>query len=390
DNGIGITGVAWDVQLMPLKIGIGNTPAVSSAAGIEATIYATMMRRDHGINVVASNNSWGGLGGYSQAMFDAIEAAGREGVLFVAAAGNFSLNNDVIPFYPASYDSDNIISVAATDMFNNLAGFSHVGATSVDIGAPGVDILSTLPNDSYGMQQGTSMAAPHVAGVAALLAAYSPSATSQEIRQAILSSAVPNPSLAGQVSTGGVLNAAAALDAIQQNTGISGMVVRGGEITVESVWDDVDIIHVLRSEIIVNNLHTKTGVRLMSQSNASLVVKAAGSSAGFTAAGYALEIDDRIGGTVQVVGQPGYPVVMTSFADDSIGVSLDALGRVVRDTNGDGLSSQPAAGDWRGLRFLQMSNDRNVAIVQESEVAYTSEFQANGTVDSAEYLGILA
>ena len=389
DNGIGVSGVAWDVQIMALK-GLGDTGTGSSADLLAAVNYATMMRRDHGINVVATNNSWGGVGGYSQAMFDAIEAAGREGVLFVAAAGNFSLNNDVIPFYPASYDSDNIISVAATDMFNNLAGFSHVGATSVDIGAPGVDILSTLPNDSYGMQQGTSMAAPHVAGVAALLAAYSPSATSQEIRQAILSSAVPNPSLAGQVSTGGVLNAAAALDAIQQNTGISGMVVRGGEITVESVWDDVDIIHVLRSEIIVNNLHTKTGVRLMSQSNASLVVKAAGSSAGFTAAGYALEIDDRIGGTVQVVGQPGYPVVMTSFADDSIGVSLDALGRVVRDTNGDGLSSQPAAGDWRGLRFLQMSNDRNVAIVQESEVAYTSEFQANGTVDSAEYLGILA
>ena len=389
DNGIGISGVAWDVQIMALK-GLNDIGTGSSADLLAAVNYATMMRRDHGINVVATNNSWGSVGGYSQAMFDAIEAAGREGVLFVAAAGNFSLDNDAIPFYPASYDSDNIISVAATDQFNDLAGFSHVGATSVDIGAPGVDIYSTLPGDSYGFQQGTSMAAPHVAGVAALLAAYNPAASAQEIRQAILSSAIPNPSLAGQVTTGGVLNAAAALDAIQQNTGISGMVVRGGEITVESVWDDVDIVHVLREEIIVHNFHTKTGVRLLSQSNASLVVKAAGSSAGFTAAGFALEIDDRIGGTVQVLGQPGYPVVMTSFADDSIGVSLDALGRVVRDTNGDGTASTPAAGDWRGLQFLSMSNDRNVSIVKESEVAYTAEFQVNGSVETAEYLGMLA
>jgi len=283
-----------------------------------------MMRRDHGINVVASNNSWGG-GGYSQAMLDAIEAAGREGVLFVAAAGNFGIDNDTIPFYPASYNSDNIISVAAINQFNELAGFSHTGATSVDIGAPGVDIYSTLPNDSYGFQQGTSMAAPHVTGVAALLAAFNPEATAREIRQAILSTAVPNSSLAGQVATGGVLNSRAALDALQQNTGISGMVVRGGEITIESVWDDIDIVHVLREEIIVNNFHTKTGVRLLSQSNASLVVKAEGSSAGFTAAGYGLDINDRIGGTVQILGQPGYPVVMTSFADDSIGVSLDAV-----------------------------------------------------------------
>ena len=388
DNATGVAGVAWDVQIMALK-GLGDTGTGSSADLLAAINYATMMRRDHGINVVASNNSWGG-GSYSQATFDAIEAAGREGVLFIAAAGNFGTNNDQLPFYPASYDSANIIAVAAVDQFNDIAGFSQYGVTSVDIGAPGVAIYSTLPNDSYGSMDGTSQATPFVAGVAALLASYNPAASAQEIRQAILSSAVPNPALAGLVATGGVLNAAAALDAIQQNTGISGMVVRGGEITVESVWDDVDIVHVLRNEIIVNNFHTKTGVRLVSQSNASLVVKAAGSSAGFTAAGYALEIDDRIGGTVQVLGQPGYPVVMTSFNDDTIGVSLDALGRVVRDTNGDGASSQPAAGDWRGLRFLQNSNDRNVSIVKESEVAYTSEFQANGTVDTAEYLGILA
>ena len=208
DNNIGITGVAWDVQLMPLKIGIGSSRSVSLTAGIEAMLYVTAMRRDFGINVVATNNSWGG-GGYSQAMFDAIEAAGREGILFVASAGNSGSNNDQFPHYPDGYNSDYIISVAATDRFNELAGFSNYGVSSVDIGAPGVDIYSTLPGNSYGNNSGTSMAAPHVTGVIALLAAEYPNATASELRDAIFAGATanPNPNLTGLVATGGQLNA---------------------------------------------------------------------------------------------------------------------------------------------------------------------------------------
>ena len=169
-----------------------------------------------------------------------------------------------------------------------------------------------------------------------------------------------------------------------------GMEVRGEELVIESVWDDVDIVSVLRSEIIVQNLHTYTGVRLMSQTNASLVVKLLGTNAGFTAAGYGLDIDDRIGGTVQVVGQPGYPVILTSLNDDTVGASLDPLGLPVKDTNNDASASAPAPGDWRSLQFLPMSNDRNVAIVQEMEKAATQGIDANATPGTAQGLGVLA
>lgn len=169
-----------------------------------------------------------------------------------------------------------------------------------------------------------------------------------------------------------------------------GMQVRGEEITVEGVWDDTDIVHAVQSEIIVHNFHTATGLRLVSQREASLVVKLAGPTAGFTAAGYALDITDRIGGTVQVVGQPGYPVVLTSLADDSIGAGVDPLGRLVKDTNTNGTATAPAAGDWRSLKFLPFSNDRNVAIFVEGERAAAGWQEANGLPVTAETLGVLA
>jgi len=170
---------------------------------------------------------------------------------------------------------------------------------------------------------------------------------------------------------------------------IAGLQVRGEEITVESVWDDVDIVHVLQNEIIVQNFHTATGVRLVSRSDASLVVKLAGTNAGFTAAGYGLDINDRIGGTVQILGQPGYPVVLTSLNDDTVGASLDPLGRPTNDTNSNG-ASVGAAGDWRSMKFLPMSNDRNVSILQERELPLTGGIDVNGVPQSAQPLGVLA
>ena len=170
----------------------------------------------------------------------------------------------------------------------------------------------------------------------------------------------------------------------------AGMVVRGGEITVESVWDDVDMVHVLQDEIVVQNFHTATGVRLLSRPDASLVVKLAGPEAGFTAAGENLDIDDRIGGAVQVVGQPSFPVILTSLRDDTAGASIDPLGRLVTDTNVDGSATVPAAGDWRSLLFLPFSNDRNVAILTEAEKAYTAGIDANATTNDAQNLGVLA
>jgi len=171
---------------------------------------------------------------------------------------------------------------------------------------------------------------------------------------------------------------------------VEGMQVRGEEITVESVWDDADIVHVLQSEIIVQNFATATGIRLVSQSDASLVVKLAGANAGFTAAGYGTDISDRIGGTVQVVGQPGYPVILTSLKDDTVGASLDPLGQLTKDTNADATASTPSAGDWRSLKFLPFSNDTNVSIVQESEKAAAGYAESNSTPSTAQLLGVLA
>lgn len=171
---------------------------------------------------------------------------------------------------------------------------------------------------------------------------------------------------------------------------IAGMVVRGEEITTDTVWDDTDIVHVLQSEIIVNNFHTATGLRLESKPDSSLIVKMLGSAAGFTASGEALDIPDRVGGTVQIIGQPGFPVVITSLRDDSIGASLDPSGVTVKDTNVDGSATSPAAGDWRSVKFLPYANDRNVAVVLESEKAYTGGIGTNNQPVSAQSIGVLA
>ena len=209
NNGVGVAGVSWQVSIMGLKF-LSASGSGSTSAAIAAVNYATRMRRDFGINVVASNNSWGG-GGFSTALRDAIDAGGRAGILFVAAAGNEATNIDTTPSYPAGYTSTSIISVAATDRSNRLASFSNVGVTNVDLAAPGASIYSTLPNNRYGTYSGTSMATPHVTGAVALLAAARPAATATELRSAILAGTQPVASLAGKVATGGLLNVDAAL-----------------------------------------------------------------------------------------------------------------------------------------------------------------------------------
>ncbi|MCK5553514.1 MAG: S8 family serine peptidase [Deltaproteobacteria bacterium] len=137
NNATGITGVNWLASIMPLRI-FGAFGYGDSAKAIEAITYAV----DNGAHVI--NASWGG-GGFSQALYDAISYANNRGCLFVAAAGNSSDDNDINPFYPASYDLPNIISVAATEHNDNLAGFSNFGATSVDVAAPGLNVLSSIP-----------------------------------------------------------------------------------------------------------------------------------------------------------------------------------------------------------------------------------------------------
>jgi subtilisin family serine protease len=208
-NGAGVAGMNWQVQMISGKFLGPNGGYISDA--IDAENYFVHLKTLHPeLNIVALNNSWGG-GGYSQAMQDAITRATNANILFIAAAGNGGYdqvgdNNDAAPFYPASYN--NTIAVAAIDSSGRLAPFSNYGATSVDLAAPGVGILSTTPNGGYISYSGTSMATPHVTGAAALFAAANPGATAQQIRDAILDSArrTPTASLAGRTATGGRLN----------------------------------------------------------------------------------------------------------------------------------------------------------------------------------------
>lgn len=203
-NGKGVAGVCWDVKLMSGKfLGPGGG---STLDAIRAVDYFTDLKSRRGLNIVATSNSWGG-GGFSQLLFDAIERANDAGILFVAAAGNFGSNNDITPQYPSSYTNDNIIAVASITSTGLLSSFSNYGATSVDIGAPGSNIWSTVPS-GYSPYQGTSMATPHVTGVAALFKALYPAMTATEIKAGILAGATPTTSLSGKVVTGGRVNIA--------------------------------------------------------------------------------------------------------------------------------------------------------------------------------------
>ena len=204
NNGVGVVGVNWNVQIAGLKF-LNAQGSGSTSDAILALQYATA----EGMRV--TNNSWGG-GGNSQALYDAIAAArdSGSGSLFVAAAGNNSFDNDLLPFYPASYDLDNLIAVAATTSTDGLASFSNYGATSVDLGAPGVGVLSTVPG-GYDTYSGTSMATPHVSGAAALLLALNPNWTYAQVRDRIFCTARPVSALAGNTVTGGILDVGAAL-----------------------------------------------------------------------------------------------------------------------------------------------------------------------------------
>lgn len=207
-NGAGVVGVNWNVTLISGKfLGVlGGT----SANAVKAIDYFTNLKNRHGLNIVATNNSWGG-GGYSQALYNAISRANNANILFIAAAGNDGTNNDTTASYPANYDLPNVISVAAIDRTGKLANFSQYGAKTVDLGAPGVGVYSTTAYNLYESMDGTSMATPHVTGAAALYASVKPGATAAQIKNALLSSAVPTASLSGKTVTGGRLDANAAL-----------------------------------------------------------------------------------------------------------------------------------------------------------------------------------
>lgn len=205
DNALGVVGVAPNVKIMSLSFLGKNGGSTSNA------ILAINYARDNGAHII--NASWGG-GAYSQALKEAIESFGGP---FVAAAGNSGVNTDSAPHYPSSYTSNNIVSVAAVANTGQMPSFSNYGLASVDVGAPGVDIVSTYPG-GYAYMSGTSMATPHVAGVLALMKSAKPQATTNELIQALYTSGRTLASLSGKTSTGKLVDADAALNALGFNS----------------------------------------------------------------------------------------------------------------------------------------------------------------------------
>lgn len=209
ENDLGIAGVNWKVQIMPLKFmnagGFGTTKDA-----IEAINYV-IDRKKAGVNVRIISASWGSTQ-KSRALEVVIRKAYENDILFVAAAGNASTNNDRSPHYPSNYNVPNVISVAALDRKDQLATFSNFGSKSVAIAAPGVDILSTWLGNAYEEKSGTSMATPVVAGVAALIVGENPRMSVDDLRKRILASTDPIVALKGKTATGGRINAAKALE----------------------------------------------------------------------------------------------------------------------------------------------------------------------------------
>ncbi len=213
NNNIGVAGVANNIKIMPLRFLDSSGNGFTNNA-IAALNYAVA----NGAPI--SNNSWGG-GGYSTSLFNAIESANQASHTFIAAAGNSGRNIDSDPSYPAAYNNTNIISVAAINSSGDLASFSNYGISNVDIAAPGVSILSTISHqycgqtsgsDCYASLNGTSMASPHVAGVAALILGMKPGASPQEISSILSDSARPTNVLNGILAFGGELDAQAAVE----------------------------------------------------------------------------------------------------------------------------------------------------------------------------------
>jgi hypothetical protein len=208
-NGQGVAGVNWNVTMISTKF-LGPSGGTTAGA-IQAVDYLTDLKTRHGLNIVASSNSWGG-GGFSNGLLAAITRGAQAGILFIAAAGNANSNNDTTPSYPSNYNTtagagyDAVIAVASITNTGARSSFSSYGATTVDLGAPGSGIISTVPVGTYGNYSGTSMATPHVSGAAALYASRYPGATAQDIRNALLNGATPTSSLSGITVTGGRLN----------------------------------------------------------------------------------------------------------------------------------------------------------------------------------------
>lgn len=199
NNNLGVAGVMSDVTLIPVKF-LTDSGSGTSEGAIEAIDYATKL------DVDLMSNSWGG-GGPSEALKEAITRASEKGIVFTAAAGNSTSNNDNDPHYPSSYDVPNVIAVAAHNAQDGLASFSSYGKRSVHVAAPGENIISTVTGGKYDNYSGTSMATPHVSGVIGLYIAENGRTAHEDLRERVMGTAVPGRAYRKKVISGGRINA---------------------------------------------------------------------------------------------------------------------------------------------------------------------------------------
>jgi subtilisin family serine protease len=330
NNSTGVAGVAWTAKIMPLRV-LDASGSGDVADAVEAINYATMMKTVKSINIKVTNNSWGDPAG-STDLQNAITAAGTAGMLVVASAGNGGAdmvgdNTDSAPQYPAAYSYSNVISVAATDRYDQLAEWSNYGPTSVDLGAPGVDIYSTKLNGGYQLLSGTSMAAPHVTGSVALLWSQYSTASASDVKAALLNSADLNASLYGRTVSGGRLNVKRALDylkGVQTVNGTSGT----DTITVRLKSGDSTKV-----QVVVNSTTNEFNV----SSTGVLVVNGSGSADTISVS----DANGTVAIPVWVDGGDGDDVIAGGTAEDRL------IGGAGNDTikGGSGTASDALEGD---------------------------------------------
>ena len=245
DNSNGVSGVAQNVQIMAIKIFRPNGTAYSSDI-LEGLDYVSK-QIDNGVNVVAINASYGGGGEQGDSMDEAIQKLGDKGVVFCAAAGNDGKDIDSDPIYPASYDATNIITVAASDQDDKLASFSNYGKDTVEVAAPGTNILSTYPDNKYAYLQGTSMATPNVTGTVALLASINPSSSVDDRIKAIEDNVDKKSTLTDKMSTNGRVNSYKAVKALSDDSNTNNSPVANDDNT-ETKYETKVTIDVLKND----------------------------------------------------------------------------------------------------------------------------------------------